>query len=89
MSLLLLRWHGVLLPVMMKVGPVPLVHVLLRVGIVGVLLVCVLLLLLLLHGVLVLGRLPVVPAVALRCQSHGVAVRVFHVPKGVLKKIKK
>ena len=78
MSLLLLSWHGVLLPVVMKVGPVPLVHVLLRVGIVGVLLVCVLLLLL--HGILVLGRLPVVPAVALRCQSHGVAVRVFHVP---------
>jgi hypothetical protein len=85
MSLLLLSWHGVLLPVVMKVGPVPLVHVLLRVGIVGVLLVCVLLLLLL-HGVLVLGRLPVVPAVALRCQPHGVAVRVFHVPQGVLKK---
>ena len=84
MSLLLLSWHGVLLPVVMKVGPVPLVHVLLRVGIVGVLLVCVLLLLLL-HGVLVLGRLPVVSAVALRCKSHGVAVRVFHVPQGVLK----
>ncbi len=84
MSLLLLSWHGVLLPVVMKVGPVPLVHVLLRVGIVGVLLVCVLLLLL--HCVLVLGRLPVVSAVALRCQSHGVAVRVFHVPQGVLEK---
>ena len=87
--LLLLGGHGVLLAVVVEVGPVPLVHVLLGVGVVGILLIVVLLLLLL-HGVLLLLLLllqlvgAVVGGVGLLADQHGVAVGMFDVPQGVL-----
>ena len=88
--LLLLGGHGVpvLLAVVVEVGPVPLVHVLLGVGVVGILLIVVLLLLL--HGVLLLLLLllqlvgAVVGGVGLLADQHGVAVGMFDVPQGVL-----